>query len=1297
MAEEYIDFSLSKGVPNLRVNTTNIPKVDEEQEEEITSGNYLDYSLGLTEDSAEKYTDFSLSQNVSKSSEVDNYLFVGEGGGTAINFPKYMAERQRDPKFLTGGIFGEAGTSGDVSEQFYKKTLTKEDILEDKVLMDVIRQGLSARYSDNLTSKLGGAVTAMAGGATGGVFDRDYYTQSNEKVFETWQNWMRSFSVGNSVTIANEVSAGIFATPQEKMRLGASYKIFDRMDNAFTGRGTYAEMGDALFDYTKGAILDPINLFTLGIGKFLFGAGAKASAEGAKIVMKNYFKDQLSKGISKEVAKKNITKALARRELVLSTAAFALPDMAFNIGLDILQQTQLVNVDNQEEIDKGRVGLSALMTMLVPAITGVSYGFKELRRSDKFKDSFIGYENIDKAFKEGANLKKLLDDRVNPNIPNLIEAVDETFGGIKGDPSKMKAWAEAKENSKKYLVEQFGKEALKSDTGHLNQFYRELLFGTIDEQGDVITKGYLQALNEAGFVFHPKMIEEMKITGVLGQSLEYIPDEIMEKAMKNYESRTGKSLNMNYTSKAAGSKFITEVSLAGGILQVPQQALRAINNQTKNMNAAVRAFAGVKKVEDTSPKRFEWSLGIYKRLLTSHPATTVSNLKGFNALTLLDAASEITSSITNMALYVPYKALGKNEKATFYANQAYGSLLGEARRGVSVLSPDLDMAYAKKILDLKPEVRERLFRDVAGDGGPNDSLAMFNLDKGGISSIGYKGVDAVTRGQQTLSLMRLQDEVTKLWAFGNNVNQRIMKVYGETPTKFYSRKDIGLEIHSEKFKTEVLDKATYRTMRQTASVNWSRLTKMHGNNFFRYGAVQFEKLTNKTPVGFVVPFGSFMNTVLATFGDYSGFNFLRFTAQKVRGKPLDPESQDYMESLVKAGVGWTYVMYRTFDGPNSAINKVEEGRAYNENKNEQGAMLDTTYDWPLNQFDMSAQIIAHGLSGKGKSLEQEIANLSPEEIPAYIIKNFNPKNVPSDLIKTAIDSLGAAALREPDKLSAYVNRQILGTYVPQAFEGRDGLELVVGAAEFGLNILGDAGARVLQGATRSLEPYDLAVNLFTNDGKIPDIRQGNKRLNSATKYVRNLLTLTPFEDVSSMKEERRAMFPEGFNLRPDIAKSLGLRYSDVKTVGERMLDSAGVLTWKWNRWEGDPKVKNAMDAIASPIFEQLAVDYLRDNPNFFNESLEKKMFVLNQMKNRFRKLTLDRLDSMTPPTLSLLKKVTSGGRDAYNFAVDILDIEELVGSTKIEDILERDDSVEILNNINTYMENYRSGDRLGMQ
>ena len=42
--------------------------------------------------------------------------------------------------------------------------------------------------------------------------------------------------------------------------------------------------------------------------------------------------------------------------------------------------------------------------------------------------------------------------------------------------------------------------------------------------------------------------------------------------------------------------------------------------------------------------------------------------------------------------------------------------------------------------------------------------------------------------------MRLQDEVTKLWAFGNNVNQRIMKVYGETPTKFYSREDIGLEI-----------------------------------------------------------------------------------------------------------------------------------------------------------------------------------------------------------------------------------------------------------------------------------------------------------------------------------------------------------------------------------------------------------------------------------------------------------------------------------------------------------------------
>ena len=50
--------------------------------------------------------------------------------------------------------------------------------------------------------------------------------------------------------------------------------------------------------------------------------------------------------------------------------------------------------------------------------------------------------------------------------------------------------------------------------------------------------------------------------------------------------------------------------------------------------------------------------------------------------------------------------------------------------------------------------------------------------------------DAVTKGIQALSFIRTQDQVTKTWAFGGHVNQFIMKEYGVSPGKFFSRTDI---------------------------------------------------------------------------------------------------------------------------------------------------------------------------------------------------------------------------------------------------------------------------------------------------------------------------------------------------------------------------------------------------------------------------------------------------------------------------------------------------------------------------
>ena len=161
-----------------------------------------------------------------------------------------------------------------------KYTLTKEKILNDPRLMDVLRSSLEARYTPGgVLTKARRTAVGLAGGdfgATilGGYSGRDYRNMDAEEAFEIYQNYQRSFAGGQTVTTANELAYGMNAPDDIKIQLGAGYKLFgDGMTNAIVGDGTISEMGDAIFDYTKAAVYDPTTILGLGFGKLLtFGA-----------------------------------------------------------------------------------------------------------------------------------------------------------------------------------------------------------------------------------------------------------------------------------------------------------------------------------------------------------------------------------------------------------------------------------------------------------------------------------------------------------------------------------------------------------------------------------------------------------------------------------------------------------------------------------------------------------------------------------------------------------------------------------------------------------------------------------------------------------------------------------------------------------------------------------------------------------------------------------------------------------------------------------------------------------------
>tara|TARA_R100000700_G_scaffold41284_1_gene61378 strand:- start:25260 stop:29231 length:3972 start_codon:yes stop_codon:yes gene_type:complete len=1213
---------------------------------------------------------------------VENLAKVGPNS-TLVNLPEYILSKAKN-----------RGKASDIATYYYKNDLTKEDILEDPVMMDIIRSSLEARYSDSIVSQGYGLVSAGLGAPMGGL-GRDYRSQSNEKVFETWQNWMRLLNSLNSVTVANEVSAGLLANDDERSKMGAGYYLMSRMDNAFVGRGTWREMGDAMWDYTRGAIHDPLNLVTFGLGKILFGTGQKLAAEGVKRTALAFYKNQLNKGVAPEIARQKLVKSLASKELLGTTAAFTLPDLAQNVTLDLLSQLNLINVGNQEEISKSQTTIAAFASLFIPAVTITNFGLRELRKKEPIKSSWLGYIDIDNKVREGLkNAQQIVDERVSANADDIAYKVESHFGYRKpikewkqlpgGFNENLKKWEKIRGEAYNTLKESIGgnnPDAFANDLAHTQQFFREFFLDTVDNEGNILTKGYLRVLKEAGFVVHQDMIDESKITGVMAESMKYLSNFTVEKIMKEYEFRTGKSLNLPYTVEALSARYVNIESNAGRTLQISQAMANNIHKETKNMNTTMKVMAG--QIEtDISPKRFQWALSIYKRLLTSHPATTGSNLKGFGALNLLDVAGDITTSVGNITLSAFYKTLGGNaKKAEYHARQAYGNFFGAARKGFNVLNPEMDVGYARLILDLNPKVKERLFRDVSGDGGAFDSLALFNLDKK--NNPIYAGFDSITKGAQTISLMRLQDEYSKLWAFSGNMNQNIMKVYGESPTQFFSRPDVGIEITSPKFMDEVLQKSAWRTMRQTASVNWSQLQGRAGNSLFREGAILVENVTNRTAGGFIIPFGSFMNTVAATFGDVTGINAARYMTRKALGRDLDPETQDFTEATSKMIVGWSYVLWRTFYGENSAVEKVSRGDAYNENRNSEGDLVDITYDWPLNQADLIAQMLAHAISGDGRNLKKDLAERNPDEIYEYIIEHFDVTQIPTGLQARLGAELTGSAVRQVDQVTSYIGEQFY-SFV----DGETQVDSLLDLFNFIIGLTADAGARIFQGGTRFLEPVNVVANMVRFDGATPDLRQGNERTNSAFKYINALL---PTELSSAATEETRATLGEGKDRVPNVSKMLfGARRSPHSNIGIKMLNAAGIPTWKFNRWGGDPIVKNAMDNIAAPIFEQIAMETLEKYPNYFQRDLNVKVKIINEIiKPKLREMTLEVLRNSSPKSLSILRDITIGDKDAMNYALNVARQGNIIGADdEFDDIMKKENATDILAYIKTIMDNY---------
>jgi hypothetical protein len=1118
----------------------------------------------------------------------------------------------------------------------YEDSLTKEDIIADPRLMEVVRSSLESRFTPGgvLTKARRGA-TGLAGGAIGGLTAQDYREMDDEKVFEIWQNYQRSFSAGQSVTVANEMVYGMKANDEVKARLGAGYALFDQMDNAFTGEGSWREMGDAIFDYTKSVVYDPTTILSLGLGKLFTMGATKASSAAVKAMMGEAYKQQIKKGVAKKTAAANIRTAAAK------AIPYATADALMASGVDVMYQAQLMETAVQDEYSKAQTGITALGTLfLMPTLAATGATFKEIRKGP-LKNTFLSYKNFDaKILEVGVDqAEKELKEQVAEGID--VEFLDETFGLVKGNTKNFFGWDDLKDEAEG-IVRAKGQRY--TDTEVTNAFFKHLFMGDPDAN----VGGYGEVLRKAGFTNHQALVDKYgNKTAVLAQTLGFIPDEKVGQLVKKFEKDTGYKLRfINKEGKVTQGKdaksadlvahLTRQTSLGGQSLQLIQAIDKSVA-QGLSVEDAVKSQRG-EKLENT-PKRLQFALSTYKRLLTSHLATTGANLKGFASLVSINTAADMFTASIELSQGGIAKLFGNPEAAEKYFNRAYGSSGGAIRRMTDVLSPDIPIEYADKILDLRPEVAAKLFRDVSGDGGVRDALGDFDVDP---NNLIYKGVDAATKGAQTIALVRLQDELTKRWSFGTNLNQEIMRAYGMSPEKFFDQQDVALVMAKEKFK-EVLDKAAYRAMRETASVNWSTLP---GNSSLRSVAKGIEGFTNRSVFGFVVPFGSFLNTTIATMGDLTGVNAIAHTYRRATGKNLDYTTPTGAQDLGKMAVFYGGLVYGTQD----ARERIKNNLAYDQELKDDGSIELKTFDWPDSTLRLMSQILAHGLGDSNN------------------IFDFNRKEVPSNLVRELGIQLGGQAIRDLDSVGRGIY-QVQQDFLNSLERGEplhESLAIPLGA------IL----ERPIQGVTRPLDPINQVWGLMSDGNMNPDLRQGPERLNNILKYVNNITgRADSLPERATPTRDRRDI---------DLGRQiLGVRGISTPNLVEKMMNAAGQPYYKAIKFQGPAEIKNIMDGLAAPYFEVAAIKYLKKNPNYFDMPLKDKEKVLDLMRADVRKDVIKMVQKGLPKEIDLVRVLSGKDKDKVREIMN-----ELGLNMELEGLLQKEDGLQDLLRIKTLLDNY---------
>ena len=992
-----------------------------------------------------------------------------------------------------------------------------------------------------------------------------------EEVVGMFANNMRGFSGGNSLRAVNEITyLNEVGEDEERLaKAGKAYTIYENLQSMF-GETSFGEKSEIVFDFARSAIVDPVNVLTLGVGKVATGVGFRGGSQIALIAARQAFKKQMAKGATKEAAEavsarvfraqaskaaSNTAKAIATRQAAEKAATTFVQRMttptalkeavvaggmegAIAAGTDYLYQDAMLRTKVQKEYNVYQTGLSAVVGLVAGGVSGalgnVGTGASGLVAPAPLKTSTKGATVISRVFDQA--------------VP------------VEGTPSP-KAGNWLADIAK-------GRELKDQDT----EFFITMVLGN-DEKG---IKGLAHILLEDGYVWVKRNPDD-KVSNWVGDIIKEADPQDAKKFIDDFTAATGIDMveGKTLTVENFADTFKKKMSDSGRVLNLMAQTARLLGRNADEITgndylelileggvpevASKFTIAGKKFgkfVSDLIDRDIPDFQNNIIRLMVSNLSTTALNVTGFAAASGLNSASDITRAALlggKAGLFMVYKPAEAKKLGL--------SALGIIQNQVTKVRNTLDINTTYDTLLQYAAVRPKALRQLTAIL-PGGIESLDKITKGLDMNVplatlkANQAVDIIQR----LNLVSAQDGYTKALEFTTQLDKLLRRSreeggFGMSFNKFFAQENHPAQMLSERFvKIEAM--AVDETLRAVFSKSYK------GENSLGKVAGLIEDARNLPGIGLLIPFGRFFNNTVAMSYNMTAIGPL---ISKMAG---GQEDKAFSELAAKGIVTWTTIGLLS----QREQGYIDMGLGWSEEIDEStGEVIDERYEFPYGAYKAMARVIAH--------------YNSDSEVPVELLYQLGDQFV-GQLTRQlgdagkSITNIATALLSPEGPDLAKLLQDTIGTVVSQAASGM----------------------------TRPLEPLNVLVGL-TRDEEFytPDRKQGTKWFNNSIRYVDQMVALATGENIAPP-----VFTPGEGQPRVQASRLISTTRASKLTNTERIMNMIGRPTYLLSMASQSEAANNRYDQLFDEIVENGA-GKLFNSERFKKADLETKQLLVGQL------------------------------------------------------------------------------------